>query len=111
MLRELRRASRFRDPPPPQANTWYQLDLVVARVDGQDQVTLYANDDERVTWTRGSGQTLTGGRVGVMARGGAARFQELEQWDVGHPGPRRREVPRSTRSAKANKRSEGLRAL
>ncbi|PKO20395.1 MAG: hypothetical protein CVU38_20315, partial [Chloroflexi bacterium HGW-Chloroflexi-1] len=38
---------------------------------------------ERVTWTRGSGQTLTGGRVGVMVRGGAARFQELEQWDVG----------------------------
>jgi len=68
---------------PPQANTWYKLGVVVARVVGQDKVTLYANDVERVTWTRGSGQTLTGGRVGVMVRGGAARFGELEQWDVG----------------------------
>ena len=49
----------------------------------QDQVTLYANAGERVTWPRGAGPILTGGRVGVMARGGAAQFQELEQWDVG----------------------------
>ncbi len=35
------------------------------------------------TWTCGSGQVLTGGRVGVMVRGGAVQFQELEQWDVG----------------------------
>jgi len=93
------------------ANTPYKLDLVVARVNGQDKVTLYAGDVERVTWTRGSGQILTGGRVGVMVRGGAARFQELEQGDVGHPGPRRREVTRSTRSAKTGERGRPLRDL
>ena len=101
---------------PPQANTWYKLDVVIARVAGQDKVTLYANDVARVTWPRSSGPILTGGRVGVMVRGGAAQFQELEQWDVGHPEPRSREVPRSTRSAKTEDReglkgSGGLRAL
>jgi RHS repeat-associated protein len=35
-----------------------------------------------VRWQRGSGQRLTGGRVGVMVRGGIAEFQELEVWDV-----------------------------
>ena len=70
--------------PAIQADRWYTLDLVVARAGGQDQVTLYADGAAKITWTRGSGQTLTGGRVGVMVRGGAARFGELEQWDVGH---------------------------
>ena len=69
--------------PAIQADRWYTLDLVVARAGGQDQVTLYADGAAKITWTRGSGQTLTGGRVGVMVRGGAARFGELEQWDVG----------------------------
>ncbi len=32
---------------------------------------------------RGAGQTLTGGRVGVMTYGGVVGFQELELWDVG----------------------------
>ncbi len=68
---------------PPQVNTWYQLDVVVARVGGQDIVTLYANNTERVAWASSAGHPLTGGRVGTMARSGAAQFQELEQWDVG----------------------------
>jgi RHS repeat-associated protein len=57
---------------------WYQLDLVV----GLSQVTLYADGQEKISWTRGSGQRLTGGRVGLATRGGSAAFQELEVWDV-----------------------------
>ena len=60
-----------------QANQWYQLDLVVEL----NQVTLYADGQNRVTWQRGSGR-ITGGRVGLMARNGLALFQELEVWDV-----------------------------
>jgi len=41
-----------------------------------------------------------------MAKQGIAEFQELELWDVGAPGPRSREVARSTRSAKTAKTGE-----
>lgn len=68
-----------------QADRWYQLDLVTARVGGQDQVTLYADGVAKITWTRGNSQIpLTGGRVGVMTYGGVVGFQELELWDIGN---------------------------
>lgn len=68
---------------PPAANTWYQLDMGVTRIGGQDRVTLYANNTARVTWASSTGHPITGGRAGVLTRGGAARCQEPEQWDVG----------------------------
>ena len=87
---------------PPQANTWYKLDVVVAH----DRVTLYVAGQERVSWQPAGAHRLTGGQVGLMAKQGIAEFQELELWDVGAPGPRSREVARSTRSAKAAKTGE-----
>ena len=97
---------------PPQANTWHQLDIVVAH----ERVTLYVADQERVSWQPAGAHRLTGGQVGLMAKQSIAAFQELGQWDGGHPGPRSREVPRSTQSAKTEDReglkgSGGLRAL
>jgi len=77
---------------PPQANTWHQLDIVVAH----ERVTLYVADQERVSWQPAGAHRLTGGQVGLMAKQSIAAFQELGQWDGGHPGPRSREVPRST---------------
>ena len=48
------------------------------------KVTLYADRHEVISWRRASSDPpITGGRVGVMVRGGVAQFQELEQWDVG----------------------------
>jgi len=90
-----------------QPDHWYQLDLVV----GLSKVTLYADGQEKIAWQRGSSPRLTGSRVGVATREGIAEFQELELWAVGPPGSRSRAVTRSTRSAKANKGSGGLRAL
>ncbi len=64
-----------------QADRWYQVDLMIEL----NQVTLYADGQAKVTWQRtSSAPPITGGRVGLMVRGGAAEFQELEQWDVGH---------------------------
>ena len=65
---------------PPQANTWYKLDVVVAH----DRVTLYVAGQERVSWQPAGAHRLTGGQVGLMAKQGIAEFQELELWDVGH---------------------------
>ena len=68
--------------PTLQPGVWYQLDLVVE----VGKVTLYADGHEVISWQRAGGDPpITGGRVGVMVRGGVAKFQELEQWDV-EPG-------------------------
>ncbi|MGC8788279.1 MAG: hypothetical protein ACP5Q1_12715, partial [Anaerolineae bacterium] len=48
-----------------QPDHWYQLDLVV----GLSKVTLYADGQEKINWTRsGSSPRLTGGHVGVAIR-------------------------------------------